>query len=392
MAPFLSLSLSLFALKKLPNYFTGKVASDERVIFFPTAASALNETHWHVPIHGWIFEPGEESVKRKAFLKILRKVFSVTKREEKEILYRRVMPFAVDNKSRKYVKIKFQGLGDGAVFGGSIDNVESVRSDEDDHDDSLVCRLPRSSKDGHFFANLTLDGTSVTNMMKDEDNPVPKLHFEAVNVCKDDNRVFPGVVHFIPPTGISIVSDIDDTVKITNVGNKTDFYRNTFLRPFRPVPGIVQHFVDCESCYENCCFHYVSSSPYQLFEELYNFLNAEGFPSPVSMHLKKIRIKDKTLLQLLADPQDYKMRQIEPLLKQFPNRTFIFVGDSGEKDPEIYKNLVRKYPSQIKDVWIRNVNNSTQARMNGLKEIQWKYFSNGSDLKERMLNFQSMNE
>jgi hypothetical protein len=385
MAPFISLSLSLFAIKKLPNYFTGKIASDERVIFFPTAASALNETHWHVPIHGWIFEPEQESVKRKAFLKLLRKVFSVSKREEKEILYRRVMPFAVDNKSRKYVKIKFQGLGDGAVFEDCDGKIENIRNDKGDLGDSLVCRLPRSSKDGHFFANLTLDGTSVKNMIKDEDDPVQKLHFQAVTVNKHDNRTFPGVVHFIPPTGISIVSDIDDTVKVTNVGNKTEFYKNTFLRPFRPVPGIVQHFTDCESHYENCCFHYVSASPYQLFEELHDFLKTEGFPPPSSMHLKKIRIKDKTLLQLLADPQDYKIRQIEPLLNQFPNRTFIFVGDSGEKDPEIYKTLVRKYPSQVKEVWIRNVNNSTQARMNGLEENQWQYFNDGSDLKERIM-------
>ena len=36
-------------------------------------------------------------------------------------------------------------------------------------------------------------------------------------------------------------------------------------------------------------------------------------------------------------------------------KNIIFVGNTGEKDPEIHETLGRKYPSQVKKVWTRNV-------------------------------------
>eukprot|EP00591_Stephanopyxis_turris_P011452 CAMPEP_0195531754 /NCGR_PEP_ID=MMETSP0794_2-20130614/36254_1 /TAXON_ID=515487 /ORGANISM="Stephanopyxis turris, Strain CCMP 815" /LENGTH=340 /DNA_ID=CAMNT_0040663673 /DNA_START=109 /DNA_END=1127 /DNA_ORIENTATION=- len=330
---------TLLALNKVPNYWTGKIAEDERVVFFPTTASKVNSTHWEVPIHGWIFEPETESKKRKALINILGKMFQLKDAEEKKFLNQRIRPFTVDNKSMKYVNIK---IGDS------------------------IHRMPRSLKDGHFRTNFTLHESHLNS----ENGTVP---FKVVG----QDRSFQGTVHLVPPEGISIVSDIDDTVKITNYLDKKEFYKNTFLKEFQAVPGMAQYFHKCKSQYENCCFHFVSASPYQLFEQLSDFFQLEGFPL-ATFHLKRIRVKDKTLLQLFADPQDYKIRQIEPLLKTFPNRKFIFIGDSGEKDPEIYTELFQKYPSQIDKVLIRNVNNATAARMSGIHHDKWQYFNDGT--------------
>jgi len=91
------------------------------------------------------------------------------------------------------------------------------------------------------------------------------------------------------------------------------------------------------------------------------------------------------LLELSSDPQDYKIQQIEPLLQKFPSRKFIFVGDSGEKDIEVYIELYNKYPKQIHKIWIRNVNNATDDRIRGLLEYDdsnsiWQYFNDGADI------------
>ena len=58
------------------------------------------------------------------------------------------------------------------------------------------------------------------------------------------------------------------------------------------------------------------------------------------------------------------------------------MGNTGEKDPVISEPLGRKYPSQVKKIWIRNVNNSNQARTNGLEENQW---NDGSDENKRIM-------
>jgi phosphatidate phosphatase APP1 len=61
------------------------------------------------------------------------------------------------------------------------------------------------------------------------------------------------------------------------------------------------------------------------------------------------------VLDLSASPERYKPGVIEPLLRRFPKRQFVLVGDSGEKDPEIYGALARKFPAQIRRVLIRDV-------------------------------------
>jgi phosphatidate phosphatase APP1 len=50
------------------------------------------------------------------------------------------------------------------------------------------------------------------------------------------------------------------------------------------------------------------------------------------------------------------LSQIEPLLALYPHLPFILIGDSGQRDPEIYLEVVKKYPKRIRVIYIRNVN------------------------------------
>ena len=88
--------------------------------------------------------------------------------------------------------------------------------------------------------------------------------------------------------------------------DKRQFYANTFLRKFRSVPGMKDYFQEMKRKNKGCAIHFVSASPYQLFEQLRNFFRDEGFPE-ASYHLKRIRIKGTIL------PRGMKTeRQIEP--------------------------------------------------------------------------------
>ncbi|HEY9842488.1 MAG TPA: App1 family protein, partial [Candidatus Obscuribacterales bacterium] len=53
--------------------------------------------------------------------------------------------------------------------------------------------------------------------------------------------------------------------------------------------------------------------------------------------------------------QDYKQEKLRLLLKTYPNKLFICFGDSGEKDPEIYRQIAKEYPGRIKAIFINNV-------------------------------------
>lgn len=335
------------AMGKLSNYFTGRIAADERVQFFPTIANRLNSTHYLIPIHGWIYEPEHDSKKRKLAIKGMGKLFRVDDDSEKMYLNKRMMPFVVDNQSMKYVRVQFDG-----------------------HE--TLYKLKRSAKDGHFVHHFEIHQDHLQH-----DNRI--VSYQAV----DEARTFQGHVHLIEDEGVSIISDIDDTVKITNYLDKKEFYKNTFLREFRAVDGMQQLLQKCKRHYKNCSIHYVSASPYQLYDALSTFFREEGFPE-ATFHLKRIRIKDRSLLKFFEDPFEYKLQQIEPILQTFPGRKFILIGDSGEKDPEVYKELLSKYPDQIEKIWIRNVNDSTDERMEGIDREMWRYFNDGYDLMKEL--------
>jgi phosphatidate phosphatase APP1 len=40
-------------------------------------------------------------------------------------------------------------------------------------------------------------------------------------------------------------------------------------------------------------------------------------------------------------------------MERFPQRRFLLIGDSGEKDPEVYDVLRQRFPAQIVGILIR---------------------------------------
>lgn len=350
---FLSTALFAFSKDKISTYWTGEIASDERIILFPTAAHEWNETHYSVPLHGWVFEPEEQSKKRNAFISILTKTLKVTDPEEKAILKRRIRPFVFDNQSFKGPKIE---------LGGS------------------TFRMPRSGKNGHVYDIRMIAKEEIEEYLGDSslDDGIKPITYQAFDGKLDRN--FKGKVFCVPPTGVSVISDIDDTIKVTNSMRKKELLKNTFLKEFKAVPGMAKLYQKWKSTYKNCFFHFVSASPYQLYEELDDFCRAEGFPEEATFHLKTIRPKDKTLLQLFADPVEYKLQHIHSILRKYPKRTFVLVGDSGEKDPEIYAEIYRTFPKQVDSIWIRNINNATVGRMHGVPVDICHFFADGNEV------------
>jgi phosphatidate phosphatase APP1 len=93
-------------------------------------------------------------------------------------------------------------------------------------------------------------------------------------------------------------------------------------------------------------FFYVSKSPWNLYVPLAEYLELQGLPEgPIFLRNLGLRM-----------PRDHKCVAIEAILKAYPKLPFVLIGDSGEKDPEIYREIVRRFPSRIRVIYIRSVN------------------------------------
>ena len=178
-----------------------------------------------------------------------------------------------------------------------------------------------------------------------------------------------GRIRFLEPEGLSVVSDIDDTIKITHVpAGKRTVLRNTFLKPFRAAEGMRERYLKFAAdagASSDTSFHYVSGSPWQLYAPLRRFLfEQEQFPAG-TVHMKNLRknlldrgaLRDIMAFAVGGDlaTLDQKVRQITNLMIHLPRRKFILVGDSGEKDPEVYRAIQKLFPDQVLQVYIRDV-------------------------------------
>ena len=129
----------------------------------------------------------------------------------------------------------------------------------------------------------------------------------------------------------------------------------------------------------------MSSSPWQLYPPLVEFLADQQFPA-ATLSLKSVRFRDETLLDLFKKGTETKPVAIEAILSSFPQRQFVLVGDSGEQDPEVYAALAKKHEEQIAKVFIRNVTGESagNARFTDLfadlDDSRWQLFDDPADV------------
>lgn len=213
----------------------------------------------------------------------------------------------------------------------------------------------QTDRTGHFQAVIDLDDAVVSAAAQPSGQGGRSLAYEGLVADGDDPEIHPtpgGRIHLVDAVGLSVISDIDDTVKETNVANRRELLANTFVRDFRPVPGIVDVYRDWQA--RGTAFHYVSASPWQLAACLDRFLADVGLP-PGSLHLKLFRLKDSTPLGRLPSRKRSKRRTIERIMDEFPGRRFLLVGDSGERDPEVYAAVAKRRADQLAGIAIRQV-------------------------------------
>ncbi|WP_143140312.1 phosphatidate phosphatase App1 family protein [Nannocystis exedens] len=325
---------------------TSDLKSDEDLRLLP-AVAVRDGDRWRVDLRAWVFEPEEGSWRRGAAVEALVAALELPPGSEANDVFRkRARAFLVDNESGKRVVVRI----------GTKEHVLGV-----------------TGANGHSETTLHLD---------DADLPAPLTPVTAV-LRPGDARSFTGTIVRLDATGLSVVSDVDDTIKISEVRDKQRLLERTFLKEFEPVPAMAAAYQRWAAA--GATFHYLSASPWQLYDALVEFTGAAGFPAG-SMHLKLFRPKDSSFFSLFQDPREYKAPLLRALLRGAPGRRFVLVGDSGEMDPEVYAAAYREFPDQVVAIYIRDVTDEGRDAPRyrtvfaGVPEARWQIFTDPAEL------------
>lgn len=159
-----------------------------------------------------------------------------------------------------------------------------------------------------------------------------------------------------PNARFGVISDIDDTVVSSNVTNKLKMMLTVILsnehtrKPFEGVAALYRAFQRGVSGNEENPIFYVSNGPWNLYTLLLEFLNLQKIP------LGPLLLRDfGDHLFFSKEPDGHKKTNIKMIFETFPHLPFILIGDSGERDPEIYREIVKEYPDRIRAIYIRSI-------------------------------------
>lgn len=319
----------------------GMIAPDKTVVFFPTAGCPKENGRWHVPMHGWVYRPMELSLLRRAGMRVAKRLFRLKGTDPgMAVFWKRMGAFLADNERWERVRVS----AGGEVF-----------------------KMKRSHSNGHFEGAMELSAE-------------PGWLVYRAALPAGDERMFAGRSLLLPAEGVSVISDIDDTIKLTGVGCRREMMANTFVRDFACVPEMAALYRRWEQ-QRGAAFHYVSASPWHLFPLLAEFLAGQNFPAG-TWHMRYFRLMGTDLVRTLRSSKRVKRKHIEELLQCYPRRRFVLVGDSGESDPALYAELASRFGRQIEKVYIRDMGNGGRWRavLEKLPRDAWHVFADPREL------------
>ena len=172
---------------------------------------------------------------------------------------------------------------------------------------------------------------------------------------------------FVPhSTQFAFISDIDDTVLMSYSATivkrlKTLFTKNPHTR--MAFADVVKHYTLLAEAHTTSKvrnpFFYVSSSEWNLYDDLDEFFKYNGFPEGAFL-LNQVK-KWFQLFKTGKTKHEGKLLRVLRILNAFPKQQFILLGDNSQSDPAIYASIVEKYPGKIFAVYIRNIHSSNET-------------------------------
>ncbi len=221
--------------------------------------------------------------------------------------------------------------------------------------------------EGHFRAVLPVSG------------PLPEgyWHEAGIELTEPDGRAARAPIAVPVRPEFGVISDLDDTVLDSGVRKVIRLvievlFGNAHSRI--PFPG-VGAFYRALHRDRNPIF-YVSSSPWNLYDVLTQFLQLHRIPLG-PMELRDWGLSADELLPTRHG--DHKRESIDGIMGAYPHLPFLLVGDSGQEDPEIYRDVVHDHPERVLGIYIRNVS-PERARRDAVHRLAEEVAAHAVDL------------
>lgn len=192
--------------------------------------------------------------------------------------------------------------------------------------------------------------------------------WEQAVVSLDDGRLLTSqpVLQVLPDARVGIISDIDDTVLQSSITDWKTAAQLTFLhnaRTRKPLLGVAKLYAALQSGADGkgrSPLFYVSSSPWNLYDLLDDFLELNGIPfGPI--FLRDLGTDTGKFIKTAG--HGHKLERARQLIARMPQLRWVLLGDSGQADAELYAEAAREFGDRIAAIYIRDVDPGVESAL-----------------------------
>ena len=157
--------------------------------------------------------------------------------------------------------------------------------------------------------------------------------------------------YLVPPTGLVIISDIDDIQRITQIYEPSQGLLNSFAKPFTPWMNMPDIYANWSRTLPNFWFHYLTTTPEQITRNYMDFIY-KTYPGG-SFDTRPLNFSD------VSATLSIRKFLLDKVFQTFPHRKFILMADTSNSDVmRDYPAMATEYPGQVQCIFLRNTSNT----------------------------------
>ncbi|KAI4252961.1 MAG: hypothetical protein LQ352_003982 [Teloschistes flavicans] len=172
-------------------------------------------------------------------------------------------------------------------------------------------------------------------------------NIQRLNVYTQGSNIGNATAYLVPSTGMTIISDIDDILRITKIYQPKEGLLNSFARPFVQWKDMPDIYSNWSRSIPDLHFHYLTTTPEQVTRNYMDFIY-KTYPGG-SFDTRPLNFSD---VQATLSIRKYLLTKI---FETYPKRKFVLVADTSNSDVmKDYPQMATDFPGQVQCIFLRN--------------------------------------
>lgn len=231
-----------------------------------------------------------------------------------------------------------------------------------------------TTPEGDFDVFLPINSNGLQN--GNETQQIQRLNTQVQGASIGNSTAY-----LVPNEGLTIISDIDDILRVTKIYEPEQGLLNSFARPFTAWENMPDIYRNWSVSLPNMHFHYLTTTPEQVTRNYMQFIYAT-YPGG-SFDTRPLNFSD---IDATISIRKFLLTKI---FETFPQRKFILVADTSNSDVmKDYPAMATDFPGQVQCIFLRNTSATDPgdrfpydtSGFKGLNQDMYMFFLNADDL------------